>query len=194
MTQIHFVRHGEVHNPTDILYGRMPRFRLSERGRGQAQAAATFLKPRPIAAVFSSPMLRARQTAAYIAAPHSLKIQVSTLLNEIHSPYQGKSHAFLEAMDWRMYDNLDEGYERPEDIVSRLQKFIARTRKLYPGQEVVAVTHGDMVLHLQLWARNLPLTHEVRRSIQPYPATASLSTVRFEDSASHPAFEFHVPY
>ena len=63
LTQIHFVRHGEVHNPQKIYYGRLPGFPLSEEGRRQAQAAAHALRARPLAAIFSSPMQRARETA-----------------------------------------------------------------------------------------------------------------------------------
>ena len=41
-TRVHVVRHGEVHNPTGVLYGRLPGFHLSERGRAQAAAVADF--------------------------------------------------------------------------------------------------------------------------------------------------------
>ena len=37
-TTLHLLRHGEVHNPTGVLYGRLPGYHLSERGRAQAQA------------------------------------------------------------------------------------------------------------------------------------------------------------
>ena len=60
------MRHGEVHNPRAIFYGRMPRFRLSEAGRRQAEAAADYLAGAPLAAIYTSPLLRARQTAAII--------------------------------------------------------------------------------------------------------------------------------
>lgn len=193
-TTIHFVRHGEVHNPTEILYARLPRFRLSTRGREQAQSAADYLKDKPLAAIFSSPMLRARQTAAIIAAPHDIRVKITHLLNEIHTPYEGKTHAFMEAMDWKLYEGLEDGYERVDDILSRIQKFVSRTRKTYEGKEVVAVTHGDIVLFMQLWARQLGFTHEVRRSIQPYPATASISTLKFHNKNPLPEFEFRVTY
>jgi len=62
-------RHGEVHNPSRVLYGRLPRMQLSPEGRRQAQALADFLGPRPLAAIYSSPMLRARRTAGTPAHP-----------------------------------------------------------------------------------------------------------------------------
>jgi broad specificity phosphatase PhoE len=42
-TIVHLLRHGEVYNPTKILYGRLPGFRLSELGVQMAQAAADSL-------------------------------------------------------------------------------------------------------------------------------------------------------
>lgn len=194
MTTIHFVRHGEVHNPTDVMYGRLPRFRLSERGVEQAKSAARYLKDHPIVAVFSSPMLRARQTAGIIAAEHGLKVQRTGLLNEIYTPYQGKPHSVLEAIEWRMYENIAPEYEQPQDVITRLEKFMQKVRAQYPTQAVVAVTHGDLVLHARLWALGLPITHEARRSIQPYPGTASLNTVIFEPNNPKPTFRYTLPY
>ena len=62
-TTIHLVRHGEVHNPDDIYYGRIPGYRLSERGREQAAAAGKFLAKRRLAAIYASPQQRAQETA-----------------------------------------------------------------------------------------------------------------------------------
>ena len=68
MTTVWLARHGEAHNPSELLYGRLPRVRLSPEGRRQAQALADFLAPRPLAAIYSSPMLRARRTADAVLA------------------------------------------------------------------------------------------------------------------------------
>ena len=62
-TVISFVRHGEVYNPDDIIYGRLCGFRLPEKGNYQAVKAAETLNGSQLAAIFSSPLLRARQTA-----------------------------------------------------------------------------------------------------------------------------------
>ena len=70
MTTIWLARHGEVHNPGGLLYGRLPRMRLSPLGQRQAEALADFLAPRPLQAIYSSPMLRARKTAAVILTRH----------------------------------------------------------------------------------------------------------------------------
>jgi len=67
-TVVHLLRHGEVHNPGRILYGRLPGFRLSEDGQQMACDAAEALRGRDVAEVVASPLLRAQQTAAPIAA------------------------------------------------------------------------------------------------------------------------------
>ena len=67
-TRITLVRHGEVHNPGGVYYGRLPRFGLSDYGRALAVAAGKHLRyTRPVA-LYTSPMLRARETAALITA------------------------------------------------------------------------------------------------------------------------------
>ena len=69
-TTIHFVRHGEVHNPDHILYERLPGFHLSDRGRRMAEATARYLAASPqtntAAAIYSSPLDRTRETAQAI--------------------------------------------------------------------------------------------------------------------------------
>ena len=69
-TTIHFVRHGEVHNPDHILYERLPGFHLSDRGRRMAGATARYLAANPqtntAAAIYSSPLDRTRETAQAI--------------------------------------------------------------------------------------------------------------------------------
>lgn len=60
---IHLVRHGEVFNPSGVLYGRLPGFHLSERGRRMAQLAAASLAGRPVVAVTASPLTRTRESA-----------------------------------------------------------------------------------------------------------------------------------
>ncbi len=193
MTTIHLVRHGEVHNPHQILYGRLPRFRLSERGREQAAAAAACLQDRPLAAVFSSPRLRARQTAAAIARPHGLPVRLSVLADEVLSPHQGRPAAELEAEGWPLYRDLPPGYETPEDILARVQRLIDRLRIAYSGREVAVVTHGDIVLAVQFWVAGVPFTDETKnRSL--YPAPASITTLQFADGAPLPALTYCRPY
>ncbi|WP_031748176.1 histidine phosphatase family protein, partial [Mycobacterium tuberculosis] len=89
-TQVHVVRHGEVHNPTGILYGRLPGFHLSATGAAQAAAVADALADRDIVAVIASPLQRAQETAAPIAARHDLAVETDPDLIESANFFEGR--------------------------------------------------------------------------------------------------------
>ncbi|MGZ4531393.1 MAG: histidine phosphatase family protein, partial [Mycobacteriaceae bacterium] len=65
-TIVHLVRHGEVHNPEGVLYGRLPGFTLSDVGKSQAKTVASALDNHDITYVVASPLQRAQETAAPI--------------------------------------------------------------------------------------------------------------------------------
>src|ERR1700691_6531692 len=88
-TIVHLVRHGEVANPTRVLYGRLPGFRLSEDGQLMAKAAADFLAGRDVTVLRSSPLERARQTAEPIAAQLGLPVEVDERLIEPWNHFEG---------------------------------------------------------------------------------------------------------
>lgn len=187
LTQIHLVRHGDVHNPQKILYGRLPRFRLSKKGIRQARSAGDRLSGHPVAAVFSSPLLRARQTAAEILNHHPhLDLHISSLLNEVRTIYEGRPGVEIDARDGDLYSGVAAPFEQPVDIVGRLQRFLIRMRSQYPGRQVVAVTHGDIITFTCLWAVGFDLVPRNKtRLVQAgypvsYPATASITTLSYK--------------
>ena len=81
-TVVHLLRHGEVYNPGGILYGRLPGFHLSEEGRLMAKAATGFLAGRDVVLLRSSPLDRARETAAPLAAQFGLEADIDERLIE----------------------------------------------------------------------------------------------------------------
>lgn len=195
MTVLHFLRHGEVHNPDRILYARLPRFRLSDRGREQAAAAGRYLADRPLATIYSSPLLRARQTAAAIATYHAaVHVGYTGLITETHTPYQGQPITGMEETGWNYFEGLPPGYETAEDVFERVQRFIQRVRQQHPGGEVVAISHGHVLLWMHLWVRGLPFNMETQFTIDPFPETASITTLTFHDGAALPDLTYHRPY
>jgi broad specificity phosphatase PhoE len=86
---VHLLRHGEVDNPRGVLYGRLPGFRLSADGERMAAVAAKALADRPIMAVVSSPLERARQTADPVAAGHGLPVEIDDRLIEPSNNFEG---------------------------------------------------------------------------------------------------------
>jgi broad specificity phosphatase PhoE len=185
-TTIYFVRHGNVHNPAQILYGRLPRFRLSERGLEEARSAGRFLNGTSIAALYCSPLLRARQTVREIHAFHpSLKLRRSPNLIEVLNPFEGQPSAEVDARHGDVYTGVGPPYEQPRDIVARTVRFFLLARRRHPGGNVVAVTHGDVIVFAMLWARGLALTPRNKAGLHTlgftdgYPATGSLTAFTF---------------
>ena len=163
-TTIHLVRHGLVHNPGEVFYGRLPRYRLSLEGARQAEAAAQALKDKPLAAVYSSPLLRTRQTAGRILAYHpKLKLQLSRLLIEVGTPHDGSTIAAMVAKGWDLYTGNQLPHEQPEHIAERARRFFMLVRHKYAGREVAAVSHGDVIAFSILWASGQPLNWRKKR-------------------------------
>ena len=88
-TVVHLVRHGEVHNPDGLLYGRLPGYHLSDVGRKQAGIVAEDLADRDVTNVVSSPLERARETATPIAAAHRLDARTDDRLIEAANEFEG---------------------------------------------------------------------------------------------------------
>ncbi|MFZ0614492.1 MAG: histidine phosphatase family protein [Desulfobacterales bacterium] len=189
-TRLTLVRHGRVQNPEKIVYGRLPGFGLSRRGRFEAGCAARALSSEPLAAIYASPLLRAKQTAAAIQAYHPhLKVHTSRLLTEVCGPFEGQSKKVVDALGGDTYTGAVPPCEQPRDIIRRVQQFIYRIRKKFAGRQVAAVTHGDVITFTLLWASALPPTPELKHSLSavglsdPYPAMASMSTLVYRTLA-----------
>jgi broad specificity phosphatase PhoE len=199
-TTIHFVRHGTVHNPEDVFYGRLPRFGLSSEGFRQAQMLASFFTSKPIHKIVSSPLLRARQTARIIAQfLNHTHTQVTTCsyLAESHTPFDGKPIRDLVARNWDIYTGMEPPYEQPIDVFNRSFKFIQKTLKKHSGQHIVAVTHADIIVFLTLWAngyevnfKNKSLIEHQQISIQ-FPSPASVTSLTWNTLQESPQFEYY---
>ncbi len=88
-TLVHVMRHGEVDNPTGVLYGRLPGYVLSELGHKMAIAVAESVRGRDVVHVAASPLERAQQTAKPIAAEFGLTVQTDERLIEAQNVFEG---------------------------------------------------------------------------------------------------------
>ena len=198
-TTIVFIRHGEVENSREVIYGRLPRFGLSTLGRRQAAAAANALSLNRLMtlefpkAIFCSPMLRARQTAQIITNQlPELEKHISRRLNEVYSLYEGDPVALVERSHWNIYEGIPANYEQPIDVLARALKFTAAVRRKFPGECVLAVSHGDLIYFLTLWAMGQALTSQQGQTF--YPAPASLSRFIFDgDGIEKPEYRYYRP-
>jgi broad specificity phosphatase PhoE len=204
-TTISLIRHGLVHNPDHVYYGRLPRYRLSDVGQIQATAAGAHLAHTGVSVIYASPLLRTRQTAALIQAQCQPRppIHHSRHLIEIHSPHDGISQADLAARNWDLYTGSDPSYEQPADVVRRLEAFLWRVRQRYAGQHVAAVTHGDVVAFSWLWTHGYPFDPAQKEQNlaqighdDSYPQTASITSLQFATAErdERPHLTYHRPY
>ncbi len=158
-TIIYLVRHGSYENPKGILHGRLPGFPLSKEGKFQVHNLATFLKNKAITAVYSSPLTRAYETAAIIAAPHKVKVQTDKRLLDIKTPLQGKPLSYLHSINFRLYRHefIKAGGEKLSDVFKRMDLFLKDILKQYPGKTIVVVSHGDPIQSIAFKYRGVPL-------------------------------------
>lgn len=181
-TIILFVRHAEVHNPRDVVYARLPRFGLSARGREQAQRLASCLADVPLAAIYTSPLLRARQTAAVIAAHHAVPLRRSSLLLEIGTSWAGTPNKEVPKGTSFYVARRHESDETVEDVLGRMQRLLRLLVRRHQGQIVACVSHADPIANITLWAGG----HEVTPKLLQQPLAPARGAVT--------VFEYPDPY
>lgn len=169
-TRVHLIRHGEVYNPDGILYGRIPGFRLSDTGRGQAVAAADMLAGRDIVAVIASPLQRAQETAAPIAARHNLSIDTDENLIESTNIFEGKRVSPGDGawrnprFWWHLRNPLRPSWgESYDQIAARMATAVDKARSRAAGHEVVCVSHQLPVWTARQYLSGHRLWHDPRR-------------------------------
>jgi broad specificity phosphatase PhoE len=202
-TRITLVRHGHVHNPDNVIYGRLPGFRLSTAGRRQAKAAALLLRGANLSAVFTSPQQRTIETAEILQRHHpNLAIRQTGLVDEVRSYFEGHPAEEVEARGWDLYTGVDDGFEAPDEVGARGAQFVAKVRAKFSGQHVTVVTHGDVIAFTLLHAMHETVQVSSKRSLarfgitDRYPATASLTTLIYHstDPEEAPSIEYVRPY
>lgn len=170
MTIVHLLRHGEVYNPDGVLYGRLPGFRLSVLGVRQAEASAAWLAQRDLAHLACSPLQRARETAAPLAAATGLQIALDERLIEAGNEFEGKPVAggkglLTNPSYWKYFRNpLRPSWGEPyEEIATRVMAAVRSARDHADGREAVCVSHQLPVVVARRSAEGLRLFHDPRR-------------------------------
>jgi broad specificity phosphatase PhoE len=170
ITVIHLLRHGEVHNPDGVLYGRLPGYHLSETGRLMAVAAADYFAERPVVAVFASPLDRAQETAKPVAERLGLQIVADERLIESWNHFEGKAFgvsdgSMLSPRNWRyLWNPFQPSWGEPyPQVVARMRAAMDDARKAARGQEAVCVSHQLPIWVTRLAAERRRLWHDPRR-------------------------------
>lgn len=173
------VRHGSHGLLGKRLCGRVPGVGLSDQGRAEADAVGRRLADRNLAAVYASPLERARQTAEPIAKAHDLPVQIEPDLNEIDfGAWTDKPLDELHADPaWPVW-NRARGLSRPPggesmlECQTRLARLLERLRARHPEQDIVLVSHSDVIKAAVCHVLGLPLDHYDRFEISPASITS----------------------
>ncbi|MEW2015417.1 histidine phosphatase family protein [Rhodococcus sp. BS-15] len=168
-TIVHVLRHGEVHNPKGILYGRLPGFKLSVTGQSQARSVADALAGHDITHVVASPLLRAQETAAPIAAAHGLTIAEDENLIEAGNEFEGLRVAVGDGALrrprhwWKLRDPFTPSWGEPYlQIAHRMLAAVNAARVEAVGHEAVCVSHQLPVWTLRRFLQGDRLWHDPR--------------------------------
>lgn len=169
-TTVHLMRHGEVHNPEGVLYGRLPDYHLSDRGRAMADLATAALQDSDLAEVVSSPLERAQETAAPLAAATGLTPVLDERIIEAENVFEGERVSVGDGVlrrpaMWRyLYNPFRPSWGEPYvDIAARMRVAVADARRRNRGREVVLVSHQLPVWVARLDAENRRFVHDPRR-------------------------------
>ena len=168
------MRHASHDRLGKVLCGRMEGVALGEAGLAEAAELAGRLGGAPLAAVYSSPLQRARQTAEAIAAAQNLELRIDADLDELDfGDWSGRSFEALHAdPTWRRW-NLRRLYARPPggetmlEAQVRAARFLARAHADHPDGTAVAVSHGDLIKAALAFVLGLPLEFHGRLEIGP---------------------------
>lgn len=184
-TVVHLMRHGEVHNPDGVLYGRRPGYLLSELGHSMAQRVADVIGHRDITHLRVSPLERAQQTAAPLAEARGLDPVTDDRVIESSNKFEGKTfgvgdNALKHPSSWRLLWNpLRPSWGEPyKEIVQRMMAAVHDARDAARGHEAVIVSH-----QLPIWTTRL---HVERRSFLHDPrkrqcTLCSLTSFTYQD-------------
>ena len=145
MTDLYLVRHGETDwNRQRRIQGRTD-IPLNDTGREQARLAASVLSSLPVARVYSSPLVRARETAEIISA--LLGTEPSSALADLTERDYGAAEGLTSAeVDARFPEG--SSVPRQEDRSHATARFLAAVAglaKLYPHDSLVVVSHGGVL-------------------------------------------------
>lgn len=184
-TIVHLVRHGEVHNPKRILYGRLPGYHLSERGRNMAHATAADLADHHVTHLVSSPLQRAQETAAAFEEKLGLTIETDDRVLEAGNQLEGLHIKGVRSALWnpKLWPKLrrpsEPSWGEPyTEICDRMWEAVDSVRKAALGSEAVIVSHQLPIVMIQRDVRGQSLAHN--------PAArqcnlASVTSLVFED-------------
>ena len=187
MTVLLLIRHGHTDTAGKRLTGWSKGVHLNDRGRGEAETLVERLEGIPVAAIYASPLERARETAAPLARARRLAVRTRRGLIETgYGEWTGRSIAQLRRS--KLWTTLMRspsamrfpGGESLVDVQARTVAELDRIARDHPHGVVAVVSHADVVALALAHHAGMHLDHYQRLTVDP----ASISVVVVGDHAS----------
>jgi broad specificity phosphatase PhoE len=182
---VHVLRHGEVENPNKILYGRQPGWYLSSRGQEMAATVGEWSKSIDLGALHVSPLQRAQETAAPIAAAHNIAITTDERLIEAANIFEGKSFELGSGVlkhpsSWRhLYNPWRPSWGEPYvEQINRMLAAVFAAKNAANGKDAICVSHQLPIWILRSAIENRRLLHDPRKR---ECTLASVTSVHFDN-------------
>ncbi|MET0672245.1 MAG: histidine phosphatase family protein, partial [Microbacterium pygmaeum] len=175
--RLHLVRHGEVHNPGRVLYGRLPEFRLSTAGRRMARLAADYVHglERPVASLVVSPLQRTRESAEPFMTLFGIEPIIDERVIEPTNVFEGKrmKRALLNPLNWRhlLRPALPSWGEPYAQVIARMDEAMTDAWNRVDAGDVVVISH-----QLPIWVTHLAIAGEPAKH-DPRNRRCALSSV-----------------
>ena len=162
-TTVHLLRHGEVHNPGGILYGRLPGYHLSDLGLRMARRIADTVGDRDITHVVSSPLERAKETAQPLADARGVEVVTDARAIESTNIFEGRRFSVGDGIvkrpkAWRhLWNPFRPSWGEPyKAVAARMMAAVYDARDAARGHEAVIVSH-----QLPIWTTRLHVEHRM---------------------------------
>jgi broad specificity phosphatase PhoE len=192
VTTVYLARHGESDwNAANRFQGHSDR-PLTELGREQAHALANLVATEDVEAIYSSPLIRALETARIVAARTGLDVTARDDLQEVDTgSWSGLSRAEVQ-------ERFPEGFERwiaggsgwedgesYDEMAERVLGALKEIAAAHPAGRLLIISHGGPIRAIQAAASGMDI-HEYRR-LKPVEPNARLSAVVVENGRIMPA-------
>ncbi len=184
-TTVHLLRHGEVYNPSGVLYGRRSGYHLSDLGREMAQRVADAVADRDITHVVASPLERAQETAAPLAAARGVEVRTDPRVIESTNVFEGQGFGVGDGVlrkpsAWRhLWNPFKPSWGEPyKEVVVRMMAAVHDAREAAAGHEAVIVSHQLPIWVTRLHVENRSFLHDPRKR---QCSLCSLTSLTFEN-------------
>ncbi len=191
-TRVYLIRHGATSANGEVPYrlqGRGSNRSLDDLGIDQARRTSRVLESIPLVAVYSSPLVRAFETATYVAQAHRLSpIPIEALTEADIGRWEGLTWIEAHALDPELHDQFHAnpgtvaypGGESFADVASRATPALVNLARAHPGSSIAVVAHN--VVNRAVLARLLGLPIDQARTLRQ--ANGGINMIEYEGTQS----------